>query len=125
MINKCGAFAYKSEKTEEPHGDLQEIQITAVILIRVDVRCAGHRQNTFPSLLSYFLIDFVLTLLYVDMQVRGRFFFFFLPGVVRRVRGGQVTLAAFRLHCAAVYPVRVWCEKGGRKCGEGDWHGVS
>lgn len=77
MINKCGAFAYKSEKTEEPHGDLQEIQITAVILIRVDVRCAGHRQNTFPSLLSYFLIDFVLTLLYVDMQVRGRFVFFF------------------------------------------------
>lgn len=67
MINKCGAFAYKSEKTEEPHGDLQEIQITAVILIRVDVRCAGHRQNTFPSLLSYFLIDFALTFLYVDM----------------------------------------------------------
>lgn len=32
VINKCGAFACKSEKTEEPHQDLQEIQITAVIL---------------------------------------------------------------------------------------------
>ncbi len=47
-----------------------------------------------------------------------------LPGVVRRVRGGQVTLAAFRLHCAAVYPVRVRCENGARKEAESVERGI-
>lgn len=37
-------------------------------LIRADEKCAGHRQNTFPSLLSYFLIDFDLTLLGVGLR---------------------------------------------------------
>ncbi len=40
----------------------------------MDERCAAHRQNTFPSLLSYFLIDFDLTLLYVIFEIGGRFF---------------------------------------------------
>lgn len=91
----------------------------------MDLRCDAHRRTRYPSLLSYFTNHHVTKLVKVlrwkEEKVNG----FFLPRVVRRVRGGQVTLAAFRLHCAAVCPVRVWCEKGGRKCGEGDWRGVS